>query len=295
MDHRLIKNPLGFWEIKSKPTPDTLHHYYAKKYYQEAKGGYEFEYNLDELKYFRIKLEQRLAVIQHFIGDSPGTLLDVGCGEGHTLSFFRDLGWSVKGLDFSSAGIQSNNPECMDHLITGDIYQLLIKEISEYHSYDVIWLQNVLEHVIDPIELLHSLRKIISSDGLAVITVPNDCSSTQNAALKNGHIDNKFWIAPPDHLNYFNSDSLRNTVESTGWNCEELQADFPIDWFLFHPGSNYIRDRDVGKSAHQARVQLENMIHQQPIEDVINFWSACGKVGIGRDLTVFLSPKRGVK
>lgn len=291
MDQRLIKNPLGFWEIKNKPTSDALHQYYAEKYYQEAKGGYEFEYTFDELQYFRTKLEQRLEVIKKYIGYNEGALLDVGCGEGHTLAFFRDLGWSVKGIDFSSAGVHSQNPDCLDLLTTGDIYKLLLEEISANHSYDVIWLQNVLEHVIDPIALLHSLRRIISSGGLAVITVPNDCSFTQIAALEHRHINNKFWIVPPDHLNYFNSESLRNVVESTGFNCVELHGDFPIDWFLFHPGSNYIHDNGVGKAAHKARVQLENMIHQQPIEDVINFWSACGKIGVGRDLTIFLSPR----
>ena len=70
----------------------------------------------------------------------------------------------------------------------------------------------------------------------------------------------------------------------------DVVGDFPIDWFLFHPGSNYIRDKAVGKNAHFARVQIENHIHQQPIKDVIEFWSAAAKIGVGRDLTIFLRP-----
>jgi 2-polyprenyl-3-methyl-5-hydroxy-6-metoxy-1,4-benzoquinol methylase len=35
-----------------------------------------------------------------------GRLLDVGCGEGCALAFFREHGWSVKGVDFSSAGVE---------------------------------------------------------------------------------------------------------------------------------------------------------------------------------------------
>ena len=161
-------------------------------------------------------------------------------------------------------------------------------EISAGEIYDVVWLQNVLEHVIAPLELLASLRALISPNGVAVITVPNDCSITQREALDKQHIDTTFWVGPPDHLTYFDYSSLSNASKATGWECVEILADFPVDWFLFHPGSNYVRDKTTGKAAHKARVKIENLIHQQPIDDVIRFWSAAAKLGIGRNITAFL-------
>ena len=157
MDQRLKQHPLGFWEIAEKPTAQELQRYYANKYYQEAKGSYELEYTKDELLYFRAKLEQRYAVLQHYLPqvcESTGRLLDVGCGEGYALAFFREQGWSVKGIDFSSAGVKAKNPGCTDALVTGDIFALLRAEIATGATYDVVWLQNVLEHVIDPLDLL---------------------------------------------------------------------------------------------------------------------------------------------
>lgn len=293
MDQRLRKHPLGFWEIAVKPTSQELHQYYADKYYQEAKGSYELEYTKDELLYFRAKLEQRSTVLQHYLSVLSGRakrLLDVGCGEGYALAFFREQGWLVKGIDFSSAGVESKNPSCSDVLVTGDIFALLKAEIVTGETYDVVWLQNVLEHVIDPLDLLRSLRKLVSSGGLAVVTVPNDCSLTQHGALAHQHIDNAFWVAPPDHLTYFDHDSLKNAANETGWECVEILGDFPVDWFLFHPGSNYVRDKSAGKAAHKARVQIENLINERPIEDVLRFWSATAKLGIGRDITAFLRP-----
>lgn len=293
MDQRLKKHPLGFWEIAAKPTSQELHQYYADKYYQEAKGSYELEYTKDELLYFRAKLEQRSSVLQrHLSSFNNGVkrLLDVGCGEGYALAFFREQGWSVKGIDFSSAGVESKNPGCMDALVTGDIFALLEAEIATGQTYDVVWLQNVLEHVIDPLDLLKSLRTLVSPGGLAVVTVPNDCSIIQRGALDNQHIDGAFWVAPPDHLTYFDHVSLTNVANETGWKCAEMLADFPVDLFLFHPGSNYVRDKSAGKPAHKARVQIENLIHQQSIEDVLTFWSAAAKLGIGRDITAFLRP-----
>ena len=292
MDQRLKQHPLGFWEIAQKPTSQELQQYYADKYYQEAKGSYELEYSKEELLYFRAKLEQRSAILQRYFPhlSGGGRLLDVGCGEGYTLAFFREHGWSVKGIDFSAAGVESKNPGCMDALVTGDIFKLLEAEISNGEAYDVVWLQNVLEHVIDPLVLLTSIRALVSPNGVAVVTVPNDCSVTQRAALDCKHIDKAFWVAPPDHLTYFDYNSLSSISKATGWGCLEILGDFPIDWFLFHPGSNYVRDHAVGKAAHIARVQIENLIHEQPMDDVIRYWSATAKLGFGRDITAFLRP-----
>jgi 2-polyprenyl-3-methyl-5-hydroxy-6-metoxy-1,4-benzoquinol methylase len=291
MDSRLKKHALGFWEIENKPTIDELQKYYAEKYFQEGMGSYELAYNQDELHYFNAKLEQRFAVLQRYLKSSENEprLLDVGCGEGYALNFFRKQGWSVRGVDFSSAGVKSKNPDCLDALVNGDIFTLLKTEILAGNNYEVVWLQNVLEHVLDPLDLLRSLQSLVKPGGVLVVTVPNDCSMTQIDALNAKHIDHAFWVAPPAHLSYFDSSSLVNTANHTGWKCLDLLGDFPVDWFMFHPGSNYVRDRRLGKAAHNARVQIENLIHRQPIDDVLNFWSSAARLGLGRDITAFLT------
>lgn len=202
MDPRLQKHPLGYWEIKNKPTQQALQQYYAEKYYQEGKGSYELAYTKDELAFFNAKLVQRFAVLEKhlLIGKEKPRLLDVGCGEGYALAFFRQQGWSIKGIDFSTAGVESKNPACVDALVAGDLFALLETEVKAGETYDVVWLQNVLEHVLDPLALLRSLQNLVAPGGLAVVTVPNDCSITQRAALDAKHIDNAFWIAPPRSL-----------------------------------------------------------------------------------------------
>ena len=295
MNSRLKKNQIGFYELAQKPTNEELKEYYEKKYYQEAKGSYELEYTSEELEFFKVCLEQNEAVINVHCpllkNSQTKTLLDVGCGEGYTMKHFKDQGYSVKGIDFSSAGMESKNPECLDSLIVGDVGELLKEEIDSSNQYDIIWLQNVLEHVLEPIELLKSLRNLVSSEGIAVITVPNDYSNIQKEALERGHIDEEFWVVLPDHLSYFDSKSLINISLKTGWNVNDLLGGFPIDWYLFHPGSNYISNRSVGKDAHFARVQLELLFSKKPIEDVLSFKQSLAKIGSGRDLTIFLTPK----
>lgn len=288
MDKRLTQHPLGFWTLADKPSAEELRDYYANKYYQQALGSYEHQYSEEEKAYFRAKLAQRQVVLKR-LAPSARTMLDVGCGEGFALAHFREQGWSVKGLDFSAAGVEAQNPGCRDALVVGDVFALLDAEVAEDRHYEVVWLQNVLEHVLDPVALLASLKALLSPDGVAVITVPNDFSAVQQEALSQGLIDQAFWVALPDHLSYFDHVSLPAVAEGTGWECAELLGDFPIDWFLFHGGSNYVRDRSLGKAAHRARVQLENLIHRQPTDAVVAFWAAAARLGIGRDITCFLT------
>lgn len=294
MDPRLQRHPIGFYEIANKPKVEELQKYYTEKYYQGAKGSYEHEYTQDELKYFRGRLVQRhvaLKAVQFKINVSEGdSFLDVGCGEGYAMAYFREQGYTVKGLDFSSAGVESKNPDCLDALITGNLFELLQSEIRSGKRYNIVWLQNVLEHVLDPVDLMKSLRSLISSEGVAVITIPNDCSRIQKDALDRGYIDRPFWVVPPDHLSYFSGESLSNLARSTGWEVADLIGDFPIDWYLYHPGSNYVMDASAGKNAHRARVQLENLLAESPVEDVLRLWQAMAKVGLGRDLTAFIKP-----
>jgi 2-polyprenyl-3-methyl-5-hydroxy-6-metoxy-1,4-benzoquinol methylase len=289
---QLKQNTLGYWEIIEKPTHKQLEDYYAQKYYQNHKGAHQRHYSEDELRFYSAKVKQRAAMIEHQLPNLPEkTMLDVGCGEGFEIAYFSQQGWQVKGIDFSSDGMEKQNPQCLPFLSTGNIYELLDEEIAANNQYAVVWLQNVLEHVIEPQALLRQLKKIVKPGGCAVITVPNDFSNLQMLALENKQIETPFWVALPDHLSYFDAGSLQAVSEENGWHCLAMNGDFPIDWFLMNESSNYIRNPNLGKSAHHARVQLENLIDQQPIEKVLQFWQALADIGMGRNITAYISPK----
>ena len=102
MDPRLKKHSLGYWEIENKPSIEDLQKYYADTYYQEGKGSYELQYGSDELIYFNSKLEQRWTVIKQYLSElsKKPRMLDVGCGEGFALAFFRSHGWHVRRIRF---------------------------------------------------------------------------------------------------------------------------------------------------------------------------------------------------
>lgn len=289
MDISLKVHDLGFLQIDPLPTPAELTEYYEKLYYQDSKSStYQQSYSIEELYYINNKIAQKASVIFKKI-KSPGKLLDVGCGEGFVLDYFSKLMWSVYGIDYSDYGINSFNSHLSDRFEKGDVYNIIDRKINDGEKYEILWLGNVLEHLPDPIALLTKLKVLLAQNGSLVITVPNDGSKYQEFLLNEGYVDKKWWVAYPDHLSYFNYSSLKAVCEFAGYNIEEILGDFPIDFFLLHSGSNYINDPSMGKNAHKARVRMENFISNNGIDDANKFFSSLAKVGLGRDLTIFLT------
>lgn len=291
-DPRLRYHECGFLEVVEPPSPEELKVYYADRYYQTEQGNYRKAYSDEERAFLNLKIAQKASLAASLRGsNTPGSLLDVGYGEGFALAWFREQGWSIEGIDHSIAGLEGMNPDLLSFVEAGDLFGLLNQRIVVAKRYDLVWLNNVLEHVADPVGLLTSLRQLMAPKGILVVTVPNDGSAYQENLLEHGDIPDRFWIAIPDHLAYFTYDSLACTAEATGWACREIIADFPIDFFLLHSGSNYVRDGANGPDAHRARIRMELMLGKHSHDKVIEFYRALAQVGLGRNLTAFLTVK----
>ena len=282
---------LGYYSVLNKPTEQELTEYYSEKYYQEAKGSYELEYSDEEILYIKNKLKERNHIVSNNITTSNRKFLDIGCGEGWALAYFHNEGWGVKGLDFSDFGCKKMNKDCVPFLQVGDIYKNLNKIINSDEKFGMVWLANVLEHVIDPVGLINMLYRILDKGGILVIEVPNDFSVLQKFLFQQNKVNREFWVTLPDHLSYFNKDSLNNLMISNNYFCVDFIGDYPIDINLLNENSNYINNPTIGKSCHKERIDFTNLIHSQSIEDVISYHRALAGLGLGRDITGFYTVK----
>lgn len=298
-------NELGYYEVTRKPTPEELHDYYAQRYYQENRSSYQPTYSEAEREHIEGKLHLRHWVLAQLLNPAADaaadsadasavtarTFLDVGCGEGWALDYFQRQGWDVLGLDFSSFSLEQFHPGLRGRLRAGDLYDGLQELITEGRQFDVLWLDNVLEHVLDPAELLRRCRALTRPGGVLMVDVPNDFSPLQQHLLAVGHIDRPFWVALPDHLSYFGAEGLRNLATATGWRTARLLGDQPIDLNLFNPATNYVMDKGKGKGAHQSRLEQDNfLLRTAPLPAVAAYYEALAGVGLGRSLVAFLQP-----
>jgi len=302
MEKKLINSPFGYKVFREPPSQNELSSFYALNYYQNPQNStYQIEYTQEETldRTLRLKLiykfidlhiskNQELPIqpVPIHSRDSKKRFLDVGCGEGFVLKFFKDHSWDVVGVDFSTHGVRTQNPEIEPYIQQGDIFELLRSMEKVDNKFEVIFLGNVLEHVLDPISLINQLKNLLRKGGLLVITVPNDFSDLQKFLLNNNKIEKEYWITYPDHLNYFNLDNLSKLLSDRNLPVIDQFSDFPIEWFLVNPNSNYVSSRLKGKDAHSARVAIATLINSSKnLEAKMNFWRSLGALGMGRTIT----------
>ncbi len=278
------------------PTAEELNDYYATKYYQEANGttSYDAVYTPEELQHKILEANLALEALNELNENKEKklSLIEFGCGEGFFIKqICQKTNWNAMGVDFSKFGIEKWNPDILQYCSFGDIYHYLNSAIKEHKLFDICALRNVLEHVRDPFLLLKDLKKLLNKDGSILITVPNDYSTLQNFALECGAIDSEHWFLPPDHLYYFNASNIVTFVENIGYKVVDMFSSFPVDFFLFHPGSNYSKDKKNGKAAHFARVKLDLLMAESGIKNILNLYRSMAKCGVGRDVTIIIKPE----
>lgn len=119
----------------------------------------------DEFAYKLLKLFCR------FIGKRlSGTLLDVGCGNGHTLSLFEEKAKGVKtyGIDLSKKAVEIAASRLKRTELIRDNF--LMHKFSQ--KFDFILSFGVFEHFEDPIKALQRAKSILSNNGIFYLKIP---------------------------------------------------------------------------------------------------------------------------
>lgn len=151
--------------------------------------------------------ERTARMVMWLKASQRGGLLDVGCGSGLFMREMRDLGWDVTGIepDYRAACIARED-------FGLDVYQSSIEEAGFADcTFDAITMNNVLEHLFDPLRTLAECRRILKSKGRLVILTPN--------ATSIGHrYFKRDWrgLEPPRHFFLFNPQNIRHAIEYAG-------------------------------------------------------------------------------
>lgn len=288
---KCVRTKRGFYQYHPLPTDEELRDYYANKYYQEGRGSYEVSYSDEEISWFRLKSSLIYKKVARLVPDGRKKVIDVGCGEGWLLAEFHQRGHSVRGLDFSNAGIEKFHPQLLPFFEKGNLYELLKNEIRSGVLFDIISLCNVIEHVKYPVKLLEDVRKMMHPSCVLIIVAPNDFSLLHEYLMKKHILSEKWWLCYPDHLSYFNKESMCNLLRDLDFEIRSIVADNPIDLNLLNENSNYIRDKTKGKNTHLFRVRADNFLGGIDKDKLLALYEILGSMGVGRNLTYYCSLK----
>ena len=197
----------GGYRIDPPPlqAPETSEEFYTAYYAQESVTDLVASAKLERSAYWNV-----VSQVPHLLRTGK-RVADVGCGDGHLCSQLRAAGWqSVIGVDVSRTRIaraKTLYPE--SQLFTG----ILDESICEPHSLDLMVMDSVVEHLINPEEVLAGLTKFLSAEGHFVALTPN---------MDSGHFSflGKRWtgmLAPHAHIYLFTANSLRRLLEHAGF------------------------------------------------------------------------------
>jgi 2-polyprenyl-3-methyl-5-hydroxy-6-metoxy-1,4-benzoquinol methylase len=201
---QLIKNETyGFLETFPQPEEQKLSEYYKTENYISHTDS---KRNLLEKAYHvvrNISLKRKLKLINSFESEEK-KLLDVGCGTGDFLKVAQLNNWQVSGIEPNEQARQIANQKTNNMVFETE-------QLSNFkkHSFDVISLWHVLEHLPKLHEHISILKNLLKVNGTLLIAVPN------HASYDAKYYEN-FWAAydVPRHLWHFNQTSISKLFES---------------------------------------------------------------------------------
>jgi 2-polyprenyl-3-methyl-5-hydroxy-6-metoxy-1,4-benzoquinol methylase len=150
-----------------------------------------------------------------------GRLLDFGCGGGSFLYRMHLQGWNVTGLDTSPVPVRNIQDDLGLRALVGTLPHAELKA----GSFDVITMWHSLEHVHDPVAVLHEARRLLVPGGRLLVAVPNIDSLPFRWF---GHA--WFGLDLPRHLTHFAPWTLHLMLQKTGFRVGPVQMVRHSDW-----------------------------------------------------------------
>ena len=278
--NKLIRDKYGILTIKKIPSIIELKEYYQNiywkkkyvKYSKEEVNSFELDYKL--IHYFQNKRKKL-------------KILYIGCGEGFAARYFIKQGYEYYGTDFSSDGITNHQKKFLKKInfLQCDIVN---DDFFSDKKFDLIICKNVAEHVINYRKLLKNINKKLNKNGILAVIVPNEFNKIHMEYMRKNKIknlENMPFYFPPDHIRYFNPQSLKKSIEkNTNIKIQSLMTTFPIELFMLNKNTDYYKNKKFGKSAHNLRINFNNLISKSFDENSIKLFEGFCKIGIGRQI-----------
>jgi len=161
--------------------------------------------------------------IRQIFGLDKKAVLDIGCGFGEYLRLFGQ----------GSAGITTTDNEIEYAKSRGlSVFFGNAEKISDLKiekKFDVVWANNLFEHLLSPHAFLIKLKKVALPDTMAILGVPVVPKISSLIHLRGFR-----GTLATNHVSFFTHLTLRLTVERAGWKVREVRPFIFKNAFLDH-------------------------------------------------------------
>jgi len=150
-------------------------------------------------------------------------VLDIGCGFGESLAYHRARGCDVYGVE-ADENIRRVAEEYGLKVHVG----LFDPEQYPREFFDYVTMDQVIEHMVDPIDALRGVVQILKPGGTLVVSTPN----AQGLGAK---LFGRRWVNwhAPYHLHHFSRQSFRLVAAMVGLRVELERTVTSSEWLLY--------------------------------------------------------------
>lgn len=148
---------------------------------------------------------------------TTGRLLEVGCGEGNFLAAARDAGWGAVGIEILEDLARYAREELGLDARGGDLLEAAFDDAS----FDVVYMNEVIEHVVDPVELMTEVRRVLRPGGVAVVRTGNALS--WSARMRRG----AWWyyqFCGHGHIRFYSPRAARTLARAAGFSSVDSRT-----------------------------------------------------------------------
>lgn len=207
----------GFIFIDPRPTDGDLQLMYSDEYF--LFDGAEFgahsstDYETAAIR-GSVKFPAILGAIKRF--KPAGKFFEIGCGMGYFLNFAKENGYEVSGIEYAALGTEA----CRSKFGL-DVHQSSFEAWEGApDAYDVIFMGDVLEHLVDPLGMLRKALSMLKPGGVVATEVPSMFNAIVGRAAVAGMNllgRQRKMPMPPYHINEFTPATLREILLTAGY------------------------------------------------------------------------------
>lgn len=282
----------GFKHLDPIPAKEETERFYRDAYYKNIKP---FDYAAVNEELIKEKTVQIVAngyyisiynqvnqILQSQATSTQKKMMDIGCGNDLLAKFFQLKGWDSSVIELS--------PDATNYLrkFGLNVFNQSVDEIESLPSkaLSFINIQFVMEHLRDPIGFLMKAYDALIPGGILRIAVPNDFSEGQLAYQE--YFNEKLnWVNLPDHINYFNFDSLSKLLIRHGFKESYRTTNFPLE-FLLLGGINYYNSEEERKQVSPFVSNFQNALYKTKRGLVLKkLYESLAQQGFGRTVIMF--------
>lgn len=178
-------------------------------------------------------MEGYIATLTSFVKKAnPGSIHEVGCGEGYWVIQWIQAGYTVKGSDFSSQIIDIARQNAIQAGISSDPFspRSIYDMVPGEDGADLVVCCEVLEHLVDPTRALQVLRVITGSH--LILSVPQEPVWRMLNVLRG-----KYWSErgnTPGHIQHWSKQGFIRFVADY-FQVTEIQSPLPWTMLLCRP------------------------------------------------------------